>query len=143
MGDAMKILQNSDGRQTTLIFSGALDLPNACKAHQALSEAIRNYTHVVVYIKQAEGIDLSFLQLICSAHRTATSQKKHFSLALEGNDSLKEVLILIGFDRHCGCGSDETEPCIWQTAASRGNKDAEDDLPAGSVWKTPMSNSNC
>jgi len=104
-----------------LIFTGALDLPNVCKVHQALSEAIRNYTHIVVHIKQAAGMDLSFLQLICSAHRTAISQKKHFSLALEGNDRINEVLMLSGFDRHCGCGSDEVEPCIWQTAATHGN----------------------
>lgn len=117
----MKILQNSDGRQTTLIFSGALDQPNACKVHQALSEAIRNYTYVIVHIQQTTGMDLSFLQLICSAHRTARSQKKNLSLALEGNDCIKDVLMMSGFDRHCGCGSDEAEPCIWQTAASHGN----------------------
>ncbi len=104
-----------------MIFTGALDLPNAGKVHQALSEAIRNYTQVAVHIRQVTGMDLSFLQLICSAHRTAISQKKNFSLALEGNDRIKEVLMLSGFDRHCGCGSDEVEPCIWQEAASYGN----------------------
>lgn len=122
----MKLTQDSDDRQTTLMFAGDLDLYSANQAHQALAEAIRNYAHIAVQVMRVEALDLSFLQLICSAHRTAIFQKKRFTLTLEDVDHIKQLLAPIGFNRDCGCGSDPLEPCIWQTAMT--HCVSEDDL---------------
>lgn len=110
----MKISQDSDNRQTTLTFAGLLDIHSANMAHLALAEAIRNYAHVAVQVMEVEALDLSFLQLICAAHRTATFQKKRFTLTVEDMDYFKALLVRCGLDRDCGCQTDPLEPCIWQ-----------------------------
>lgn len=115
-GGSMKLTQSNDDRQIKLTFAGQLDLPHANQAHQALAEAIRHYVEVAVQVGQIDAIDLSFLQLVCAAHRTAISQQKCFTLTLEDNDQLRNLLTVSGFKHHCGCGADAGEPCIWQTA---------------------------
>lgn len=112
----MELIQSSNDRQTTMTFAGALDLPQAHQAHQALAEAIRNYAHVVVKVARVEALDQSFLQLVCAAHRTALSQKKRFTLTIEDLRHFKKLLVKCGFQHHCGCDAEAAAPCIWQTA---------------------------
>lgn len=115
----MNLIQNSSNRECTLTFTGAADQRDACRLHQALAEALRNYTHVVVNVQQVEPLDFTFLQLVCAAHRTAESQNKQFTLTLEEPHAMKDLLVRCGFQCHYGNEAGNLERCVWHSAVFR------------------------
>ena len=100
--------------KTVLMLSGELTLPFAERLRSVLAETIKEANRVAVKFKQVTDADLSLLQLLCSAHRSAVSREKH----LEIEDKRPEVLIGLmktaGFLRHRSCRfSKDSRNCLW------------------------------
>jgi hypothetical protein len=57
--------------------------------------------------------DLSFFQVLCSAHRTAITGKKTFSVERFQQDALMRVYRMTGFARLKGCALDKTGSCFF------------------------------
>ncbi|ALK08299.1 STAS domain-containing protein [Blastochloris viridis] len=83
-----------DGSQGThrVTFGGALTVRHADQIHESFVDALRQHRHVVVDCSQATQVDLSFVQLVLSARRSAAAAGKRLSLAQRASGDLLDVL---------------------------------------------------
>lgn len=73
-------------------FAGALTVRHADHIHASFVEALRQHRHIVVDCSQAAQVDLSFVQLVLSARRSADAAGKRLSLAEPAAGDLLDVL---------------------------------------------------
>jgi hypothetical protein len=85
----------------------------AGQAREALSAVIPGTGNVCVDIKGVTEIDLSGLQLLCAAHRTAVSANVTMRLDSDGNETFLASARAAGFLTHVGCPRDREKTCIW------------------------------
>ena len=57
---------------------------------------------------EVDEVDLTGLQLLCSAHRTATARGKEFRVT-RWSEAFERAVETAGFHRHQGC----SEGCLW------------------------------
>jgi len=80
-----------------LRFGGALTLRCVDVMHGQLLNALRAHEAVTVDCSQATEIDISFIQLLLAARRTARDWGKTLILAAPAHGPLREALIRGGF----------------------------------------------
>ena len=98
---------------TVLCVSGAMTIQYAGELKNALLHALENYEQIRLDVGKVSAVDLSGLQLICSAHRTSIQLNKQFAFNGAGSEVLKSVGSEAGFPRHVGCSQDKGHTCIW------------------------------
>lgn len=81
----------------TLAFTGALTLANAEQVRASLIAALREQPSVVVDCSAADEIDLTFIQCLMAARRTAAALGKSTALAAPASGALKGALTRGGF----------------------------------------------
>jgi anti-anti-sigma regulatory factor len=90
-----------------------LSIAHAGKLGQIILEALNAGGQIVISCSECANMDLSFLQLLCSAHRTALKSTSTLKLS----DTLKEQLLRkageAGYFRETACSSDNTHECFW------------------------------
>lgn len=103
----------SGGESVRLRLEGEVTVESAGELRQALLQALEGGGGIVVDCGGATSIDLSTLQLLCAAHRTAITLGK--DLALDGcEDALARAVEEAGFRRQRACLlSPEKDRCLW------------------------------
>ncbi len=96
----------------TLKISGGLTISQAGESREKLLAALTGTDELEVDLSALTEVDLSGLQLLCAAHRSAMQLGKRFRL-LGDNEVLAKVVADAGFQRHVGCDMDITNSCIW------------------------------
>ena len=69
---------------------------------------------VSVLLQNVEDLDLSLIQILCSAHRSAHARGKSFVLPENLPDMFVQVVEDAGFQGHIGCSHSGEEGCIWK-----------------------------
>ena len=93
-----------------IVAGGRLTLSRVARLHQELLDAFAASGRVDLFLHDVEEADLTFLQLICAAHRTAVARGVEFTVG--GLSSAAPVLRLIreaGATQGAGC----PEGCPW------------------------------
>ncbi len=94
--------------------SGHLTVEHAVELKTAVQEALTGQAgRVVLALGPVAAADLSFFQVLCSAHRTAVSAKKIFAVERFQQDALLRLHRMIGFARRKGCALDTTATCVF------------------------------
>ena len=109
----MHTLEKS-GDSTIIHFTGDLTIAQASEARTTVAAALSESSSVVLDVGKIEDADLSFFQIVCSAHRTAL--KAHKSLDLSGAfpESIKQTLRVTGFCQKSSlCGLEAFKNCLW------------------------------
>ncbi|MDB5430372.1 MAG: sulfate transporter/antisigma-factor antagonist [Caulobacter sp.] len=84
--------------QTVVVeLSGELTIRTVTDAHAQLRDALDAHPAVTARIDAGSAVDLSFVQLIESARRTASETGRVFALAAPATDGLLETLHRGGF----------------------------------------------
>jgi ABC-type transporter Mla MlaB component len=97
-----------------LQLGGAATIPAAAALREALLAALRNETSVRLNLAGITQLDLSCLQLFCSAHHSALDGQKTLALDGELSGYVSDVLRCSGFGRKRGCArSPEPASCLW------------------------------
>jgi anti-anti-sigma regulatory factor len=96
-----------------LVMSGFLTVDNAGKLRKALLDSIERYDNVGLDISKDAVLDLSFLQLLCSAHYTAVAAKKGFRLRGTASRNIVRAVYESGYLRKTGCSRDRDGSCLW------------------------------
>jgi anti-anti-sigma factor len=109
-------LQAADN-STELILEGNVTIEDAQTLHSALLEPQAIVSELVVNMKDVREIDLTCLQLLCSAHHAATKEGRKVKLVNVGAET-RDSIERLGFARHIGCREDSTGSCLWMM---RGN----------------------
>jgi len=58
-------------------------------------------------------VDITALQVLCSACKTAATMGKAFSCQGERPKALTELVAAAGAERHGGCKQNNDGPCLW------------------------------
>jgi anti-anti-sigma regulatory factor len=96
-----------------VVISGEMAIQNAGEIRTVLLEAFSQGEGVCLELGKVTGVDLAGLQLLCAAHRTSMTDKKHFSISGIDTEAIRSVIRDAGFPRHTGCAEDVNKTCIW------------------------------
>lgn len=97
-------------------WSGDLTIRRIAELKDEVATALRR-GDVLICIDSDAQFDLSFLQLLCAAHRTANREGKQLQLHADLPAAFGELLKSAGFFRHVGCIEDKDDSCIWKMAS--------------------------
>jgi ABC-type transporter Mla MlaB component len=96
-----------------LILKGQLTIQRVFELKESLEKALKQVDTLMINLAEVEEIDLACLQMLCSAHRTATNLNKTLSL-LEEYPRILETAMDAGFIRHVGCTLECNNSCLWK-----------------------------
>ncbi len=114
MGE-LKITELGPGQ---LLLGGALTIQNAATIFQYIRDCLTKTDRLVVTIGEDAEADVSFFQILCSAHRTAAEQKKFFKLQAERNPAFEDAAQAAGYIQLKDCDTDRDGGSPW----ARGEK---------------------
>ncbi|KJR40043.1 anti-sigma-factor antagonist [Candidatus Magnetoovum chiemensis] len=89
--------QKKNKKTGLLTLSGDLTIQNSMEIKKAIEDAIDNIEILQIDIEKSESIDLSFLQLICSAKKTLNIKKKQLEFTGLCPQSYTHVVEEAGF----------------------------------------------
>lgn len=101
----------SDFRVSEL--DGPLTIENASAIRKKLISTLIREDEIAVCIDADVPVDLSFLQLLCSAHRSASSLGKAFTLRHTTSGNFSAAVENSGYRRKKGCVHDSCGTCLW------------------------------
>jgi ABC-type transporter Mla MlaB component len=116
----MSSMQTLPEGRAIISLEGDQTLPHAEEMRGLLIKALVNADTVGIRFKEVYHVDLSCLQLLCSAHRSATHLKKRITIECGVPKALKDAADTAGFSRLKGCKRDSDRSCIW-AAVEGGN----------------------
>ena len=103
---------------TIVAVSGPMTIDKIDEIKRDLLEAFQLGKDVELSLAGVTDVDLSGLQLLCSAHRTSLVRGVAFSVTGGDAGALYSVAMLAGMPRHVGCAQDDTGSCIWKRGES-------------------------
>lgn len=100
-----------------LFISGSMTIEDATTLKATVAGIIADSALIEIDLSATETTDLSCLQVLCAAHRSAVLAGKKLALR-NAPDSLRTCLEDAGFPRQTGCLHHEGETCLWQEEKS-------------------------
>jgi anti-anti-sigma factor len=104
---------SNDGTTVTITVAGKLAIDTASELHQLLLDQSSSVQKVQLDLSNLDWIDLSGLQLICSACRTSLDNQKHFNFLGCMSPDIKKTISDSGLQRQTTCKHNADLPCIW------------------------------
>ncbi len=108
----MKYTLNLANETAELALDGDVTVENSQILLTSLSDPQAATDELIVNMSAVREIDLTGLQLLCSAHHSATKAGRKMRLAHISNATVDSMESL-GFIRHVGCMDDKTGSCLW------------------------------
>jgi len=101
------------GDDAVIVAGGSLTCSYAGRLHRELLEAFAGTGRVDLFVHDVQEADLTFLQLMCAAHRTAAARGTVFSIGgLDSASPIRRLILEAGAERGAGC----PEACLWADA---------------------------
>ena len=107
------IRQSQAGDRAIVTVSGVLTVPHAKAVRQALLEAMQGAAAVEVVVENIADLDVSFPQVVCSAHRMAANLNKELTITGTEQAPFSDMLRRSGFIRQIGCRENTRSSCLW------------------------------
>lgn len=109
----MNIVKEQNNDRGRLVLKGELTLEYIRPLYEELKGFLENVQHLDVDVSEAVETDLSFLQLLCSVHRTAMKKGKTITLAKTIPDVFLQAMDDNGCRRQSSCSLDINKTCLW------------------------------
>jgi anti-anti-sigma factor len=106
-----EIIESSD--RTQLRVRGDISVQNAQTCLEVLRDFQRRGTYLQLDLDGVTSADISFLQLICSLHRTCLKSGQNLTITGNMPDAFKTILETSGFRRLKACTQGGNNPCLW------------------------------
>jgi anti-anti-sigma regulatory factor len=103
----------SGDNDLNISIQGRLCIDTAQELLVLLKEHLNNASRVIIDPAGVTETDLSGVQLICSACRTALTQHKRFNFKNDLPDCMKKTVESIGLQRSVTCKHNADMACIW------------------------------
>ena len=107
------IRRRQEGERTIVTLGGDLTVSSAAALKAELLAAVRSSSAVEVAVEDIGTMDVSFPQLLCSAHRTAAAQNKILTITGLAQERFGTMLLRSGFSRQTVCHENIRTPCLW------------------------------
>jgi anti-anti-sigma regulatory factor len=101
------------GDKGLVMLEGDLTLPYAEEMKRAFLKAILDTDSVTVSFGSVRDVDLTCLQLLCSAHRSAVRFKKQVAFSGALPSLVRSAMEMAGYSRLKGCGVGCEDSCLW------------------------------
>jgi anti-anti-sigma regulatory factor len=111
--------QKQTGEEEIITLEGELTLPRAEELKSAFLKALARGDAVSIRFGSVQNVDLSCLQMLCSAHRSAVRMKKKVGVGGAIPKILSDAAEAAGYMRLKGCGLDFKNSCLWIAAGER------------------------
>ncbi len=95
-----------------VLLDGALRVENAAEIRTKLLEMIEKKDGITFVVGEEADTDLSFLQLLCSAHQSAVRLKRTFEVVFSGSSQFIRALSEAGFLKKRDYSCDAGEACF-------------------------------
>lgn len=108
----VKTINDAEGGRRVLLL-GAGTIEHIADALDAVREGVMSGGAAVIDLAGIEAADMTLLQLICSAHKSA--RKAGGSVRIEHvPNPVRKAIEGLGF-MHNLCGEQLSEPCLWDS----------------------------
>ncbi len=101
------------GDQGTITVKGEITIVNAGEFRNALLNIQDRWSSLTVDLEGLEEIDVTGLQLLCSAHRSAVKLDKQLTLVGQTVETLNKSALKSGFVRERNCAAGGGQECLW------------------------------
>ena len=98
----------------SVTLAGDLTVENASEIRDALIEAIHKEDGISLDISGVTDLDVSFLQIICSLHRTVFKTGKTINIQGEMPRSIRHAISDYGYICRGDCIYDEQKTCVFR-----------------------------
>lgn len=102
------------GGKRKLTFSGDLTLLQVAQMRETLRQELESTEALEVVFSEVENVDLSLIQVLCAAHRSARKAGKEISLPGTLPDAFVRLIDDGGFHGHIGCALGGRVACVWE-----------------------------
>ena len=100
--------------QTQLRVNGDISIQNAQECLEALRDFQGSGNRLLLDLGGITGADISFLQMICSLHRTCLRAGQNLTLKTKNMpEEFKTILEMAGYRRPKACTFGGDNPCLW------------------------------
>jgi ABC-type transporter Mla MlaB component len=107
------IRRRQDGDRVIVTVGGDLTVASAAALKTEMVAALQGASTVEVIVENITRIDISFPQLLCSAHRTAAARNKILTVVGLAREQLNTMLLRSGLSRKTGCQENTRTSCLW------------------------------
>jgi ABC-type transporter Mla MlaB component len=104
--------KESPGEGHVVTLTGELTIACAEELKAKLSQLLQKFADIRIQLVDVSAVDLSWLQLLCSAHRTAAALGKALTLEGEMPPLLRQAMRHAGFTRQKGCAFSPHTNCL-------------------------------
>jgi anti-anti-sigma regulatory factor len=103
-----------EGETGILTLTGSLTIDRANELRTMLLKNRKKIKQMVIKPVDVSAVDLTCLQILCSAHRLFVSENKRLSLSPDTDEVFQEMIERSGFTRIKACGLDLNSKCFWE-----------------------------
>jgi anti-anti-sigma factor len=97
----------------TIVLDGELAIQRAQQLKETLLAQLREGKSIDLDLTNATAIDVTGLQLFCSAHRTAKKGGRELRIASPLPAAIAQTVQTAGFTRRRDCQPNCDHPCLW------------------------------
>lgn len=105
-------VENTGDKSARLNISGSITVGNISSLYKKITELLGELDKLEINIGKDSEIDLTFMQVICSAHRTFQSEGKNIFISGD-KENLYAHTDAMGYTRHKGCIHDTDNSCVF------------------------------
>ena len=99
--------------ETIITSGGRLTIEHAANFSRIVREALEASRVVGIEFEPAVEIDITGMQILCSACKSAADSGKTFSYHGAQPKALTDIIITSGAERHAVCKHNSGSTCIW------------------------------
>ncbi len=115
MNHSLQVIKTENGKEGTLTLTGDVTMAEVQETKKAILEAINEVDRLFLDLKKIESVDVSFVQLLCAAHRECFVSEKDIFMDAEMGDTIESLLEKAGYMKQCGCFPAARKSCLWAT----------------------------
>jgi ABC-type transporter Mla MlaB component len=104
---------SGDGTLLEVALAGRLAIDTAPELLMLLRTQLPTAHRTKLDVASLTEVDLSGMQLICSACRTAQEKGHSFNFSESPAPCVQEAIGVIGLQRHTTCKHNTQNPCLW------------------------------
>jgi anti-anti-sigma regulatory factor len=109
----MDVEMTRSAETNVLKLKGSWTIERANELKCVLLEILNGCERIVIEPEGLTELDLSTVQLFCSAHRTSLRLGKHLAFDEKKSQAFKRLICDAGFMRTTGCHKDPHKSCLW------------------------------
>ena len=109
----MKCKVEDLGDLARVVLQGEVTIQTIAPLKETLLQCLSDKQRIIVDVDEVTRADLSFLQLLCSAHKQATLMGKGLAFGGTRKDVITSLIRECGYARRQGCPHDATHTCLW------------------------------